>query len=308
MNNQKEFTNLSIQLKTRFIMKTRYILAVFILINSVYSKAYGQSYELEKLWETDTVFLRPESIVYDKNHKVLYVSNFNSFPQNNDKRNDYISVIDLSGKIINQRWIEGLRAPTGITIHENQLYIVERDGISNFNIETGKLIAKYPIKIPGFLNDIAIDKMATIYFTNSSNNPKISSVGVIKDGKVDTVANHSIHRVNGIIFDNTKNLLIVGNSGDSCLKSIDPLNKNMKCFAQLETGLIDGLRPFDNDHLIVSHWEGRLFIVSYDGDITEILDTRDTNLNLADFEYIQELKMIIIPTLRSNKIIAYKIK
>jgi len=59
-----------------------------------------------------------------------------------------------------------LKAPTGITIHDDHLYVIERDGIGKYKIESGEFVEKIKITSPGFLNDIAIDEKGDIYIVS----------------------------------------------------------------------------------------------------------------------------------------------
>jgi len=75
----------------------------------------------------------------------------------------------------------------------------------------------------------------------------------------------------------------------------------------LGAGVIDGIRLLaDDGTLIVSHWEGQLYIISPDGSVVEIADTIGEH-NMADFEYIREQNLLIVPTFLGNKVVAYRI-
>src|SRR5688572_23132451 len=58
---------------------------------------------LEKKWETDTVLTTCESVLYDKERDVLYVSNINGIPDAKDG-NGFISKVSLKGDIIEAQW------------------------------------------------------------------------------------------------------------------------------------------------------------------------------------------------------------
>ena len=54
---------------------------------------------MEIAWETEKVFELPESVIYDSNNDVLYVSNITDHPFNKDGTG-YISKLSLDGSII----------------------------------------------------------------------------------------------------------------------------------------------------------------------------------------------------------------
>jgi len=107
----------------------------------------SQNYRLEKAWETEPVFSTPESAVFDARRDQIYISNFNKFPRDLESADDFISVLDLDGNILKLKWITGLKAPTGITIYADQLFVVERDGVGIYHIESGELVEKKKIDL-----------------------------------------------------------------------------------------------------------------------------------------------------------------
>ena len=119
------------------------------------------------------------------------------------------------------------------------------------------------------------------------------------------LADKKIIRANGLqMFDNN---LIIGNTGDNYLKKLNLFNQEISNIAKLDTGIIDGIKYFDhNNEYLVSLCEGKLFLIS-DNISIELLDFMSEGINIADFEYIEELNLIIIPTYESNKVIGYKI-
>ena len=58
------------------------------------------------LWEVSDNFKNPESVVFDKRTKLLFVSNVNGAPNEFDG-NGYISILSAKGKMITANWVEG---------------------------------------------------------------------------------------------------------------------------------------------------------------------------------------------------------
>ena len=286
-----------------------YHLRLFIAasVSMLTLNAASQNYHLEKIWETEPVFSTPESAVFDAERDQIYISNYNTFPRDLESADDFISVLELDGNILTLKWITGLKAPTGITIHDDHLFVVERDGISKFKIESGEFVEKMKIKSPGFLNDIAIDDDGVIYFTDTSpRNPEASVVCSFREGSVDTIANDLINRSNGLLYD--RRSLLVGNSGDQYLKKIDLETNEVANVAQLDTGIIDGIKLYKDDKYIVSLWEGRVYLAFPGGTVNELLDLRNSHIKTADIEFIPDLNLVIIPTFDHNRVIAYRIE
>jgi hypothetical protein len=59
--------------------------------------------------------------------------------------------------------------------------------------------------------------------------------------------------------------------------------------------------------ILFSDFNGHLFLLEKSGGYPEILNTITVQTNLADFEWIPDKKMLIIPGLYSNRLGAYKL-
>jgi len=58
----------------------------------------------------------------------------------------------------------------------------------------------------------------------------------------------------------------------------------------------------------VSLWEGELYRVTPEGVATEILNGRPAGLNTADFEYLIDRRLIVIPTFLGNRVVAHRLE
>lgn len=250
---------------------------------------YGQT---AKLWETDTVFSYPESVVFDKSRDVYYVSNYGK---------GFVSQVSKQGEVIDLNWIDGLSAPTGICIASNNLYVVERFCVAVYNLKTKKLSNKYKIEPSSFINDISIANDKSIYVSDSQSNV----IYRIKDGRVEKwLESDLIKSTNGILVDNDK--IIAGVNTDGYLKSIDIKTQEIKNIAFIGEGEIDGIKK-NGDNYLVSIYEGKLLCVSKNGEVKNLLDTRDKGIQCADFEYTPNDSVVIIPALINNKLYGYKL-
>jgi sugar lactone lactonase YvrE len=89
------------------------------------------------------------------------------------------------------------------------------------------------------------------------------------------------------------------------LKSVDLASKKITKIACLGARVLDGIRVDNQGNFLVSHWEGQTYLVSPDGQVIEILDTMPVKVNSADFEFIKEKNLLIIPTFTDNRVMAY---
>jgi len=263
---------------------------------------------ISKVWETEQVFLTPESVLYDPDREVLYVSSFDMRFAASDELTGYISKVSLDGEIIELKWITGLNAPTGMGIWEGKLYTTERGILTEIDIEVGVVSRRYPIEGSDFLNDLVIGTDGSIYMSDTRPSSHLDSrIYRFKDGEVEVwLDTDEIYRANGLWIHDGE--LIVGNTGDGMLKAVDLEHKTVRDIACFGAGVLDGIRVDNQGNLLVSHWEGQVYVVSPAGEIVEVLDTMPEQINSADFEYIREHNLLVIPTFVDNRVMAYRLE
>ncbi len=272
-------------------------ICVFVLTGLAAANA-----EPVKLWETSEIYNAPESVAYDGTRGFLYISNCNGSLKNGSPYAEQsISKANLKGEIIKFDWIENLTKPTGICINDDKLYIVDRFGIVVYDLKTDKVSDKFYIKTSNFLNDITVDSDGGIYVSESDTNVIYRIKGRNVEKWLDS---EEISRPNGILFDDGK--LIVGVNSDNFLKAVNVSSKQITKIAQLGPGIIDGIKKCGDGYL-VSHFLGNLYLVKPSGQVTELINTRDAEINIADFEYIAEKDMVVVPAMRKNKLICYRL-
>jgi sugar lactone lactonase YvrE len=260
-----------------------------------------------KVWETADTFLTPESILYDPDRRVLYVTNYDINTFSTPDLTGYISKLSLDGEVLEERWVTGLKGPAGMNIHENTLYVAERTALTEIDMATGEILQRHTIPGSQFLNDVSIDSNGDVYVTDTYPSSHIlSRIYRLKDGEVEEwYGGREIDRANGLHLHG--NELLIGNSGDGLLKAVDLEHKTLRRIACFGAGVIDGIRLDNDGNYIVSKWDGQVYTVSPDGDVVEILDIMPEGLNAADFEYLPEQNLLVIPTFLGNKVVAYRI-
>ncbi len=258
--------------------------------------AFFQHESLTKSWELPRKFRFPESVVYDRRRGLLYVSNY-FLPGRG-----FISKVNPNGEVEELEWITGLNRPAGLWIFKDKLYAVDRADLIEINVDSDSIENKYPVPGAMFINDVAFDSEGNAYITDS----RASAIYKFTNGEFEVwLQGNEINDPNGLLVD--RNKLVVGNSGDGCLKAVDLEDKKVSTIVCLGKGsIMDGVRPDGKGNYIVSDFNGRVFLVTPSGKKTELLNTKTPQLFCADLEYIPEQKLLVIPTLYDNRIMTYR--
>jgi len=251
---------------------------------------------MTKAWDLQQTFKYPESALYDPARDILYVSNYFNGGR------EFISKVKPTGEVETLEWVTGLMRPTGLAIHGGKLYAVERRSLAKIDLESGEILARYPIPGSIFPNDVAFDASGNAYISDNERQVLYKFDGDTIDVWLE---NEQIFRPNGLLVDG--DALLVGNTGDGCLKSVglaDKMINTIACFGRGSN--VDGLCPDGRGNYIVSDFNGRVFVVSPTGEITNLLNTSAQKIYCADLTYIPKHKLMVIPTLYDCRLMAYK--
>jgi hypothetical protein len=258
----------------------------------------GQNHQLVKLWQTDSVFKVPESVLYDEKNQVLYVTNIDGTdPWGKDDKGS-IGKLGLDGKVIQVEWVKGLQSPKGMAIYNGILYVADLRELVSIDIRKGEIVNRLPIEGADGLNDVSIDKKGVIYVTDS----KGKKLFRVENGKPALFID-PLKGPNGVLANNN-NLLIVDNGG---LYQIGA-DKSMKLIADGMEGGTDGIEHVQNGEYLVSCWAGVVYYVKADGTKQVLIDTREAKSNTADIGYDAKKKIVYVPTFWKNSVVAYQLK
>lgn len=120
----------------------------------------------------DAGFDAPESVLYDAEQDVYFVSNVGGDPLAEDD-NGFISKVGPDGKVQELKWVDGaqpnvkLNAPKGMGITGNFLYVADINWLRIFDKKTGTPRGDLFVKGATFLNDVTVDSEGTVYVTDT---------------------------------------------------------------------------------------------------------------------------------------------
>jgi sugar lactone lactonase YvrE len=245
----------------------------------------------------------PESVLYHPPESILYVSNVAGKPTVKNGQG-FISKLTLEGRIEELKWATGLNAPKGLAVYGAHLYVSDIDELVQIELKTGSIAARYPAAGAVFLNDVAADAAGNIYVGDSS-----AEHGVIyrlQQGRLEAwLQAPEIQRPNGLYMQGER--LLVGHAREGDLHAVDLQSRKITPLAKGDFG-IDGLQPIGRDRYLVSDWAGKTSVLDTSGKTIVLMDTSGDGINAADFEYIAERQLLIIPTFFDNRVMAYTVQ
>ena len=286
--------------------------------------------KIEKVWETATVLKTPESVIYDPNENMLFVSNIDGQPGVKDNQGFISKVSPLNGSIIELNWVTGLNAPKGMTIINNTnstlLYVSDITDLVAIDIKSGKIINRYNAPESAFLNDVVSDHQGHIYVSDTVSNI-IYRLDTKNLGDNSSTNNNSaslqvwlqspeLNGPNGLYVDNSNNKLIVASLGPfsnpaGSISIVDLQNRTVRGLGNEGTAVpIGGLDGIEADsagryYYVTDNAGGKLYVVNSNGTGYETLNLQ--NQGAADLGVILDENLIIIPMMQDNKLEAYRI-
>lgn len=257
----------------------------------------AQTRSLVKKWETDPVLKTPESVLFDANARVLYVSNIDGKePWTKDGKGS-IAKVGLDGKVIAAEWVKGLEAPKGMALHNRRLYVADLDQLVVIDVQKGAIAER--IAMPGAkgLNDVTADKGGTVYVSDMHG----LKIYAVAKGKP-SVWLEGFKRPNGVLAHGGD--LYVLDAGTLLKFSRD---KQRTVVAEGMDASSDGIEHVAGDEFVVSCWAGVVYHVK-GAQPQPLLDTRAQKLNTADIGYDARNRIVYVPTFFANTVAAYELR
>jgi sugar lactone lactonase YvrE len=271
-----------------------------LFFSALFSAAivHGQQHQLVKLWETDSVFKVPESVLFDRGRNVLYVSNIEgNGPWDKDGKGS-IGKLGTDGKVIAAEWITGFNAPKGMAMHNGKLYVADLSELVVIDIEKSAVEKRIAVAGALGLNDVTADPAGVIYVSDS----RTKKVFRVENGNATEYAT-GLQGPNGVLYYDNK--LYVLDAGGMFTVNTD---RSLSGIAEAMDGGTDGIEHIGGNSFIVSSWAGKIWYVNSDGTKELLLDTSKEKKNTADIGIDAENKIIYVPTFWKNTVVAYAVK
>ncbi len=274
-------------------MKTLFLILILLLGSGV---GIINAQKLEKIWETKVELKTPESVLYDEDRDVMFVSNINGDPTEKNS-SGFISILNSDGSAKELHWVNDLNAPKGMAIFEDKLYVSDIDKLVEIDVESGKITNIFNAPGAVFLNDVAASDKGLIFVSDT----RTAKIYVLKDDKLtEWLSGNPLESPNGLFIEYGRLYI-----GDKSIFQVDISTKNIKEIIP-DAGGVDGLEKNSKGEFVFSNWPGRIFI-HRNGKNIKLLDTTEKKINTADLDVSVKLDLVLVPTFFDNKIVAYRI-
>ena len=283
------------------------------------SAAAAAGSSAQKLGET-AGFDTPESVRYDAELDVLYVSNINGNPSQKDN-NGYIARVRADSTGVMTRLVEGgkngatLHAPKGMALRGDTLFVADIDALRMFNRRTGAPLGSVDLRARSatFLNDVATASDG-IYVTDTGiafdaqgnmTHPGVNRIFRIAGRTVTEAAKgDSLGNPNGIAWDQANARFVLAPFGTPDLQSWKPGDATP---AKLVSGPggYDGVEVLANGNILVSSWTDSTVHVVHGG--SHMMPLVRNVSSPADIGVDTKRNILVVPLFNGGKVEYYRI-
>jgi hypothetical protein len=258
----------------------------------------------------------PESVLYDQQQDVYFISNLNGGLQTIDN-NGFITRVDPKTMFVELKWIEAgrggvlLDAPKGMGIVGDTLYVSDITAVRRFDRRTGKPLGE--VKLPGatLINDITSDGHS-VYVSDTglrtTEGHTFAETGtdaiwkITGDRAEKIAAGRELRHPNGLdVVDGEVWAVTFGPDEIYALDHGKP-----KTVAQLPRGQLDGLVRLPDGTVLVSSWLGEgIYRGSPGAEFEPILTGIDAP---ADIGYDTKRHRLLVPIPGANQVTIHALR
>lgn len=263
----------------------------------------------------------PESVKYDAELDVYFVSNVNGNPSQKDG-NGFIARVKADSTATMTMLVEGgkngvtLNAPKGMAIRGDTLYVADIDMLRMFNKRTGALMDNVSLRDQRatFLNDVAVGPDG-IYVTDTGirfdaqggmTHPGTNRIFKVVGYNVTSAKLNadSLMNPNGIAWDAKNSRFVLAPFGGPNISAWKPGDSTTTMMAAGPGGY-DGVEVLDNGNVLVSSWTDSTVYILHGG--THVMPLVKNVAAPADIGVDTKRNIVAIPRFNDGKVEYYRI-
>ncbi len=262
-------------------------------------------------------FVTPESVLWDAEQQVWFVSNINGSPVAKDS-NGFISRLNADGSIDSLHFVlsgrDGvvLNGPKGMALVGDTLWVADQDALRGFNRKTGLPVASVVAeKDPKFLNDVATGPDGTVYVTdmgtvvtaNGFEHPGPDRIYALHGRDLTVAAEGAwLRQPNGITWSQALGRFVVVSYGTPVLLGWSPGAATGDSIAYGPGGQ-DGVEVLNGQVLVTSWADSSVFVMDSAGPRRLIAGVNSP----ADIGVDQVRSWVAIPLFLENRVEFWKV-
>jgi len=273
----------------------------------------------DKIGETSGMKV-PESVRYDPELDVFYVSNINGNPSEKDNNGFIVRVRADSTNVVTMVAEAGkkgvtLNAPKGMALKGDTLFVADIDALREFNRRTGAPIRSVSLAAQKatFLNDVVVGGDGAIYITDTGivfdakggmTHPGVNRIFKIVGTKVTEAAKgDSLNNPNGITWDVAGSRFLLAPFGGPNVQTWTP-GQNPASLAS-GPGQYDGIEVLKSGNILVSSWaDSAVHIVRGGGTMAPLVKNVSAP---ADIGVDTKRNVLAVPRFNDGKVEYYRL-
>ncbi len=263
----------------------------------------------------------PESVRYDEELDVYYVSNINGNPSQKDN-NGYIARVRADSTSVVTRLVEGgrggitLHAPKGMALRGDTIFVADIDALRMFNRRTGASLGSVDLRAQNatFLNDVAAGPDG-IYVTDTGiafdeqgamSHPGVNRIFRVVGRRVTVMAQgDSLLNPNGIAWDAATSRFVLAPFAGQSLQTWVAGQAHPTALVSGPGGY-DGVEVLANGNLLVSSWADSTVHIVHGG--THMMPMVRGLEAPADIGVDTKRNLVAVPLFNSGKVEYYRIQ